>query len=213
MTAQRMVEEQIVARGVRDQRVIDAMRRVPRAVFVPEAWQDRAHEDRALPIGCRQTISQPYIVARMSELLAVEPTHSVLEIGTGSGYQTAVLAELARTVCSIEVLPQLSRIASDRIEMLGYRNVTARVGDGHSGWGTEQSFDRVIVTAAPDVVPPVLVDQLVMGGRLVLPLGEENQVLVVIDRTPNGTVKREVMPVRFVPMTHDTSGDDHGGEQ
>lgn len=211
MTAKQMVEEQIVARGVRDQRVLDALLRVPREVFVPDSLRGRAYDDRALPIGSRQTISQPYIVARMTELLAIEPSHTVLEVGTGSGYQTAVLAELARHVYTLEVLPDLGRLAMERLDAMGYQNVSARIGDGHAGWLDASPFDRAMGTAAPDRVPPALVDQLRDGGRLVLPVGRDDQRLIVVEKEQGGISRQNVMPVRFVPMTGNRLGCEQGG--
>ena len=211
MTARQMVEEQIVARGVRDERVLDALLRVPREVFVPSSWRDQAYADRALPIGHRQTISQPYIVARMTELLGIEPTHRVLEVGTGSGYQTAILAELAQHVYTLEVLPELARISMTRLAEMGYLNVSPRVGNGHAGWLDESPFDRVIATAAPDQVPSALVDQLVEGGRLVLPVGSGDQTLVVVEKRWGEISQQKEMRVRFVPMTGNQRGCEEGG--
>ncbi len=201
MTIQRMVEEQIESRGVRDERVLEALLRVPREVFVPDVWRAQALDDRALPIGNGQTISQPYIVARMTELLGVQPMDTVLEVGTGSGYQTAVLAELARHVYTLEVLPDLGRLAKSRLDGMGYENISVRIGDGHAGWGEAAPFNRAIGTAAPGRVPQALVEQLGSGGRLVVPIGVGDQMLVVVDKGSEGISQREVMPVRFVPMT------------
>jgi protein-L-isoaspartate(D-aspartate) O-methyltransferase len=185
----RMVEEQVVRRGIADERVLGAMRRVPRHLFVDEALRDRAYGDRALPIGEEQTISQPYIVALMTSLLELTGTEKVLEIGTGSGYQTAVLAELARRVCSIERLPRLGQRARTVLEGLGYSNVWVRVGSGTLGWPDEAPFDRIIVTAGGPSVPPPLFEQLAPGGRMVLPLGDmEAQTLTVVENV-NGTMK------------------------
>ncbi|HWP85448.1 MAG TPA: protein-L-isoaspartate(D-aspartate) O-methyltransferase [Terriglobia bacterium] len=199
-----MVEEQIVARGVRDERVLEAMRAVPRHLFVPPSWQAQAYSDRALPIGQGQTISQPYIVALMTELLAVQPEDSVLEVGTGSGYQAAILSRLVRRVYSIEILPALAEAAGKRLSQLGYANVTVRTGDGYRGWPERAPFDAIIVTAAPPEIPEELVAQLKRGGRMVLPVGDspENQSLMVIEksRTSEAITKRSVLPVRFVPM-------------
>ncbi len=191
--------------AVDDRRVLRAMRRVKRHLFVPEPWRESAYEDRPLPIGHEQTISQPYIVAFMTELLELDADDSVLEIGTGSGYQTAVLAEIARDVCSVEIVPELAAQARTTLRELGYQNVKVRAGDGYAGWPDQAPFDKILVTAAPDHVPQPLVDQLRPGGRLVLPVGPDSwsgQELVVLTKTPEGEIEREsVMAVRFVPFT------------
>lgn len=177
-----MVEEQLIRRGITDPRVLDAMRRVPRHLFVEEALQDRAYGDHPLPIGEQQTISQPYIVALMTQLLELRGAEKVLEVGTGSGYQTAVLAELARRVCSIERQPALAVQARSRLEQLGYTNVWIRVGNGTLGWPDEAPFDRILVTAGAPFVPPPLFEQLAAGGRMVLPLGGSvSQTLTVVE--------------------------------
>jgi len=196
-----MVAAQIEARGVRDARVLDAMRRVERHRFVPEPQRDLAYQDRPLPIGHDQTISQPYVVALMTEAARVRPGAKVLEIGTGSGYQAAVLSELAGHVYSIEIIEPLARQAAARLEALGYRNVTLRAGDGYRGWPERAPFDAILVTAAPPRIPQPLLDQLAVGGRLVAPVGEAEQDLVVVERTAAGFQRRHVIPVRFVPMT------------
>ena len=186
----RMVDDQLVARGLADERVLAAMRKVPRHLFVDEALRERAYGDHALPIGEEQTISQPYIVALMTSLLALSGREKVLEVGTGSGYQTAVLAELARRVCTIERLPRLAQRARAVLEGLGYANVWVRVGSGTFGWPDEAPFDRIIVTAGGPAVPPPLFEQLAPGGRRVLPLGDtESQTLTVVENA-NGTMKR-----------------------
>jgi len=201
----RMVDDQIQRRGVKDARVLAAMRRVPRHLFVPEPGRARAYDDGPLPIGEGQTISQPYIVAFMTEALAVGPGDRVLEIGTGSGYQAAVLAEIVKEVFSIEILDRLAADATRRIAELGYRNVTVRVGDGWFGWPDKAPFDAILVAAAPGEVPPALIDQLKPGGRLVIPVGRtgptDAQNLVRITRTAEGTRRELLLPVRFVPMT------------
>ncbi|HET7877086.1 MAG TPA: protein-L-isoaspartate(D-aspartate) O-methyltransferase [Methylomirabilota bacterium] len=180
---ERMVEEQVAARGVLDPRVLAAMRRVPRHLFVDEAMQERAYGDHPLPIGEGQTISQPFIVARMTELLRLAGSEKVLEIGTGSGYQAAVLAELAARVCTIERLPKLAARARQTLEMLGYANVWVRTANGTLGWPDEAPFDRIVVTAGGPSVPPPLFEQLAEGGRMVMPVGDAaNQVLKVIDK-------------------------------
>ena len=197
---QRMVEEQIAARGVRDARVLAAMRKIPRHLFVPPQMLPYAYADEPLPIGHGQTISQPYIVAFMSEALELKPQDRVLEIGTGSGYQAAVLAELAREVYSIEIVEPLGKEAAERLERLGHSSVKLRIGDGYRGWPEAAPFDAIMVTAAPDHVPPALVGQLREGGRLVLPVGRFFQDLIRIRRTPKGTQRESLLPVRFVPM-------------
>jgi protein-L-isoaspartate(D-aspartate) O-methyltransferase len=198
----RMVETQIVSRGVRDPRVLDAMRKVPRHLFVAPEERPHAHEDHPLPIGGSQTISQPYIVALMTELLALPPKARVLEIGTGSGYQSAVLSEIAQEVYSIEILPDLARSASAKLKELGYNNVTVRAGDGYRGWPEHAPFDGIIVTAAPEKIPEPLVEQLAPGGRMVIPVGGFFQELKVFTREPDGSVsEKAIIPVRFVPMT------------
>ncbi len=198
---QRMVDEQIAARGIRDARVLDAMRRVPRHLFVPESARASAYLDYPLSIGFNQTISQPYIVAFMSEALDVEAGHRVLEIGTGSGYQAAVLGELAGEVYTIEIVEPLAERARATLAEQGYRNVHVRAGNGYLGWPEEAPFDRIIVTAAPETIPPALVEQLKMDGILAIPVGVGEQVLQVLRRTPSGMTVLKTLPVRFVPMT------------
>ncbi len=198
----RMVETQIVARGVRDPRVLAAMREVPRHLFVDSAHRSEAYEDHPLPIAGNQTISQPYIVALMTELLDLQPGERVLEIGTGSGYQSAVLSRLAREVYSMEIVPELARAAGERLKKLGYANVTVREGDGYRGWPEHAPFDGIIVTAAPPRIPEPLVDQLASGGRMVIPVGDFFQELKVFRKDKNGKVtENDILPVRFVPMT------------
>ncbi len=198
---QAMIREQIEARGVRDQKVLDAMARVPRHLFVPEAWKDRAYEDGPLPIGEGQTISQPYIVAFMTEAIAPERSHRVLEIGTGSGYQAAVLASVVREVYTVEILPTLGERARKLLKDLKYDNVNVRIGDGHAGWVEHAPFDAILVTAAPDTIPPVLIEQLKIGGRLVIPVGRNEQHLIRLTRTAKGVDRETLLPVRFVPLT------------
>ncbi|HEX5855381.1 MAG TPA: protein-L-isoaspartate(D-aspartate) O-methyltransferase [Thermoanaerobaculia bacterium] len=198
----RMVETQIVARGVRDGRVLAAMRVVPRHLFVDSAQSAQAYEDHPLPIAGNQTISQPYIVALMTELAEITPGEKVLEIGTGSGYQSAVLSRLAKEVYSVEIVPELARASSERLRRLGYGNVTVREGDGYRGWGEHAPFDAIIVTAAPDRIPGPLLDQLAPGGRLVIPVGSFFQELKVLSKDKNGKIsEKDILPVRFVPMT------------
>ena len=197
----RMVTEQIQRRDVVDRRVLAAMRKVPRHRFVPEELRSEAYDDHPLPIGEGQTISQPYIVGIMSELLQLRGGERVLEVGTGSGYQAAVLAELAREVYSIEILGPLARRAVITLRELGYGGVVVRAGDGYLGWPEAAPFDAVIVTAAPDHIPQPLVDQLKIGGRLVIPVGEYYQELLQCVRTPKGLACKSIIPVRFVPLT------------
>jgi protein-L-isoaspartate(D-aspartate) O-methyltransferase len=198
-----MVERQLVSRGVASRRVLDAMRKVPRERFVPPDLAPRAYDDRPLPIGLGQTISQPYIVAYMSELLRTAPEHRVLEVGTGSGYQAAVLGELVREVYTIEIVPALARRATAVLKELGYPNVQVREGDGYAGWPERAPFDRILVTAAPEQIPKPLLDQLAVGGVLVAPVGEPGttQWIVVAEKTDRGIVERRTIPVQFVPFT------------
>lgn len=200
-----MVRTQIEERGVRDPEVLRVLRSVPRHLFMPEAARPAAYEDHPVPIGYGQTISQPYIVGFMTELLAPARKHKVLEIGAGSGYQAAVLSALAGQVYSIEIVPELARSAAATLKKLGYENVTVRLGDGYKGWPEEAPFDRIILTAAPPEIPRTLLDQLRPGGRLVAPEGSSvfGQQLVVVDKAPDGRLKkRSVLPVMFVPMVH-----------
>ncbi|TAH39603.1 MAG: protein-L-isoaspartate(D-aspartate) O-methyltransferase [Planctomycetota bacterium] len=198
---QRMVSEQVEARGVRDARVLEAMRRVPRHAFVPAELRAEAYADHPLPIGHGQTISQPYIVAFMTEALGLRGGEKVLEIGTGSGYQAAVLAEIAGEVFTIEIVEPLARAAEQRLREHGYHNVRVRAGDGYQGWPEAAPFDAVIVTAAPERVPQPLLDQLRPGGRLVIPVGGAWQELILLEKTAQGLRERRLLPVRFVPMT------------
>ena len=197
---ERMVQEQMVGRGIRDRRVLDALRRVPPHRFVPPEMQVSAYEDTPLPIGLGQTISQPYVVAFMTEALELKPQDRVLEIGTGSGYQAAVLSLLVREVYSMEIVEQLGMEAEARLKQMGYRNVRVRIGDGYRGWPEAAPFDAIIVTAAPPDVPPALVAQLRLGGRMVVPVGRYVQNLVRLRRTAKGPERENLVPVRFVPM-------------
>ena len=209
----RMVETQIAARGVRDPRVLAAMRKVPRHLFVAPAERARAYDDQPVPIGDNQTISQPYIVALMTELLELPPKSRVLEIGTGSGYQSAVLGELASEVYSIEILPELARAAGDKLKELGYDNVVVREGDGYHGWIEHAPFDGIIVTAAPERIPQPLVEQLSPGGRMVIPVGGFFQELKVFTKDRDGRVtEKDIIPVRFVPMTGEIEKEKTPGE-
>jgi protein-L-isoaspartate(D-aspartate) O-methyltransferase len=196
-----MVERQLIARDIDDPRVLDAMLAVPRHLFVPEAQRARAYSDSALPIGYEQTISQPYIVAFMTQALRIRAGDRVLEIGTGSGYQAAVLAALADTVFTIEILPPLAARAEATLKQLGYANVRVRTGNGYLGWPERAPFDRIMVTAAPDEVPPALVQQLRIGGLMAIPVGTLTQELRILRRTATGMQTLHTLPVRFVPMT------------
>jgi protein-L-isoaspartate(D-aspartate) O-methyltransferase len=206
---QRMVEEQIERRGVRDARVLAAMRAVPRHLFVPEELRDRAYDDAPLPIGEGQTISQPYIVAFMTEAARLRPGDRVLEVGTGSGYQAAVLAAAGAEVMSIEILPGLADRARQALAAAGFAKVAVRTGDGFRGWPEAAPFDAVLVTAAPDEVPPPLLGQLKVGGRLVIPVGTGTQELIRVTRTAKGYERESLLPVRFVPMTGEARGPRH----
>ena len=197
----RMIDEQLKGRDIRDAKVLEAMRRVPRHRFVPDSVREDAYSDHPLPIGHGQTISQPYIVAFMTEALDLKPTDRVLEIGTGSGYQAAVLAELAREVYTIEIVEPLAKSAAETLSALGYKNVHTRTGNGYLGWPEAAPFDKIMVTAAPDEVPPALVEQLAPGGLIAIPVGAIIQELQIMRRTPEGLVTLKTLPVRFVPMT------------
>lgn len=195
-----MVEEQIIARGIQDTNVINAMLRVERHKFVPMEYEKYAYNDGPLPIGEGQTISQPYIVALMTEALKLKKGERVLEIGTGSGYQAAVLSLIVKEVYTIEILPLLANSAQHRLESLGYKNVYVRCGDGFLGWSDKAPFDGIIITCAAPRVPEPLIDQLAEGGRLVMPEGDEWQMLVLYKKIKNKLLKEELLPVRFVPM-------------
>lgn len=198
---EKMVETQIKNRGVKDERVLSAMLKVERHRFVPKAYESQAYSDRPLPIGEGQTISQPYIVALMTELLELKGEERVLEIGTGSGYQAAILAELAREVFTIEILEPLAFSAKKLLSELGYRNIEVKAGDGYLGWPEHAPFDAIIVTCAPDHIPKALFDQLKEGGRLVVPVGTHTQELKKIIKRPGKMEAIDVLPVIFVPMT------------
>jgi len=195
---------QLRRRGIRDTRVLRAIERVPRELFVDEAFADHAYQDIALPIECGQTISQPFVVAFMTERLELAPRHKVLEIGTGSGYQAAVLSHLCRRVYTVERWRELQKAAEQRLAQLKINNVTTIIGDGWLGWPPQAPFDRIIVTAAALDAPAALLDQLKEGGRMVIPLGEtrDAQSLVQIDKTEEGLVETPLLPVRFVPLVH-----------
>jgi protein-L-isoaspartate(D-aspartate) O-methyltransferase len=196
-----MVRDQIAGRGIKDDRVLDAMRKVPRHMFVPANMRNMAYVDSPLPIGMEQTISQPYIVGLMTESLALGSRARVLEIGTGSGYQAAVLSVIADSVFSIEIIPELAGRAASVLDTLGYRNVSVRTGDGYEGWPGKAPFDGIIVTAAAPRIPPPLARQLRVGGRLVIPEGGMPQMLNTYEKTQAGLELLSSVPVRFVPMT------------
>lgn len=200
---QEMVRQQIEARGIADKRVLAAMLKVERHLFVPESLQTYAYIDYPLPIGEEQTISQPYIVALMTELLDLDSNENVLEIGTGSGYQAAILAELADSVFTIEIIESLAECAEKLLKDLGYENITVRCGDGYAGWEEHAPFDAIIVTCAPPEIPQPLIEQLAEGGKMVIPVGRWWQELMLIEKKEGRIEKREVAPVRFVPMTGD----------
>ena len=200
-----MVERQIRQRGVTDTRVLSAMEFIPRERFVPTDARAQAYDDVPLAIGFNQTISQPYIVAYMTDVLDVRESHRVLEVGTGSAYQAAVLATLAREVWTIEIVPVLAAAATDLLPSLGLSNVHVRLGDGYSGWPEQAPFDRIMVTAAPDDIPEPLIEQLAVGGRLVIPVGSQGgpQWMMVVEKSANGVERSRTIPVQFVPLTRD----------
>ncbi|HEY7534773.1 MAG TPA: protein-L-isoaspartate(D-aspartate) O-methyltransferase [Thermodesulfobacteriota bacterium] len=196
-----MVEHQIISRGIQDTKIIKAMLQVPRHKFVPEGLRKVAYSDNPLPIGMEQTISQPYIVALMTELLKPKGGEKVLEVGTGSGYQAAILAEVGCEVYTIEILESLSAKAREILNSLGYTNINYKIGDGYGGWPEQAPFDAIIVTAASEHVPEPLINQLKVNGRMVIPIGDQYQNLLLIIKTDEGIEKKTVTPVRFVPMT------------
>ncbi|PIP12284.1 MAG: protein-L-isoaspartate O-methyltransferase [bacterium (Candidatus Stahlbacteria) CG08_land_8_20_14_0_20_40_26] len=195
-----MVEEQIVKRGITDEKVIDAMGKVPREEFVPDNYKPYAYIDSPLPIGYEQTISQPFIVALMTYLIDLEGGKKVLEIGTGSGYGAAVLAEIAEEVYTIEILKPLAETAEERLTRLGYDNIKVRCGDGFFGWEDYAPYDAIVVTCAPGYIPRPLVDQLKIGGKMIIPVGESFQELLLVTKTEEGIKEESIIPVRFVPM-------------
>ncbi|MCZ6632830.1 MAG: protein-L-isoaspartate(D-aspartate) O-methyltransferase [bacterium] len=205
---EKMVLTQIENRGVKDPRVLNALRKVPRHLFVRSDMKERAYDDNALPIAEGQTISQPYIVGIMTELVAIGPEDRVLEVGTGSGYQAAVLGELAKAVYSIEILEPLATASAQLLHSLGYDHVKVRHGDGYRGWPEEAPFDAIVVTAVPDHIPQPLVDQLKVGGRMVIPVGREDQELRLLVKTKEGVRQKQIISVRFVPMTGEAQEDD-----
>lgn len=197
-----MVTVQIVDRGVKDQAVLRAMRKVPRHLFVPEEYKSGAYDDNPLPIGYGQTISQPYIVAYMTEVLKPDPSKTALEVGTGSGYQAAILAEIVKHVYSIEIVPELAKESAARLKELGYKNITVKYGDGYKGWQEYSPFDIIIVTAAPEQIPKPLIDQLAENGRLVIPIGapQSIQELILLVKKNGEIEKSRLTFVRFVPF-------------
>jgi protein-L-isoaspartate(D-aspartate) O-methyltransferase len=204
-----MVSRQIQARGVRHSGVLEAMRTVPRHLFIPEEYTKLAYADRPLPIGHRQTISQPYVVAYMTEALNLKGHERVLEIGTGSGYQAAVLSLLVQEVYTIEIVKPLADAARERLEEMGYSNIHVKWGDGYKGWPEEAPFDAVIVTAAPPEIPEALVDQMRVGGRMVVPVGNGSQDLLRVTKTEDGIRTETMLPVLFVPMVPGEDMEDH----
>jgi protein-L-isoaspartate(D-aspartate) O-methyltransferase len=197
-----MVVSQIISRGVTDNRVIEVMKITPRHMFVPEDAIEYAYNDHPLPIGYGQTISQPYIVALMTELLNLKGDEKVLEIGTGSGYQAAILSQLTDSCFSVEVVKELAEMSAKRLKDLGYNNVVVKWGDGYEGWLIHAPFDAIIITAAPEKIPEELIDQLKTGGKMVVPVGTQYQNLLVIIKTRKGYQQDNIIPVRFVPMVH-----------
>jgi len=196
-----MVEQQIRGRGIADKAVLQSMSKVERHRFVPASQWDSAYNDSPLPIGEGQTISQPFIVAYMTEAAELSASEKVLEIGTGSGYQAAILGEIAREVYTIEIVPPLAERAKATLSQLGYKNVFVKTGNGYLGWPEHAPFDAIVVTAAPDEVPQALVDQLAVNGKMVIPVGTFNQQMMIITKTSKGVVERKTIPVRFVPFT------------
>ena len=204
----KMVEEQIIPRGVKNKRVLKAMRKVKRDQFVPTTYQGQAYDDNPLPIGYGQTISQPFIVASMSELLDPQPQDNILEIGTGSGYQAAILGEIVKEVFTIEIVEALGKNAQDTLKKLGYKNVHVKIGNGYMGWPEHAPYDGIVVTAAPDHIPPTLVQQLKPGGKMIIPVGPEGgiQDLMVITKNKDGEIQsKNLYPVRFVPFAGGTN--------
>jgi len=196
-----MVENQIISRGIQDSKLIQAMITIPRHKFIPENLREYAYGDNPIPIGMEQTISQPYIVALMTELLKLKEGEKVLEVGTGSGYQTAILAEMGCEVFTIEIVESLVEKARQVLESLGYKNIHYKIGDGYSGWPEYAPYDAIIVTAAPDHIPQPLIEQLKVNGRMVIPVGDLYQELILIKKREKRVEMKTVTPVRFVPMT------------
>ena len=199
---QTMIKEQIIARNITNKNVIEAMSSVDRELFVDQAWRHSSYTDSPLPIACGQTISQPYIVAFMTEASQLDKEAKVLEIGTGSGYQAAILAKICKEVYTIERVQELAESAKNRLKELGYNNVHVKTGDGYKGWASKSPFDAIIVTAAPAEIPQELIKQLKLNGRLIIPVGDEHQELLRITKTKTGEQVEQLLPVRFVPMVN-----------
>ena len=195
-----MVEYQIRDRGIKDKQVLAAMSKVPRHKFVDSSWKDLAYSDQPLPIGHNQTISQPFIVAYMTEAAEIPPTAKVLEIGTGCGYQSAILAEIAQKVYSIEIISQLAELARQTLGQLGYGNIEIKTGDGYQGWADHAPYDAIIVAAAPKHIPQALIDQLATNCKMIIPVGTWSQEIVMLTKTKNKIIEKSTIPVRFVPM-------------
>jgi len=202
LAREKMVKEQIERRGVTDKAVLEAMKKVERHLFVPEDLKNAAYTDSPLPIGYRQTISQPYIVAFMTQAISPAPDDRVLEIGTGSGYQAAVLAELVKEVYTIEILEPLAESARALLEDIGYQNIRVKCGDGYKGWKEYAPFDAIVITAAPPSMPEELISQLKTGGRMIVPVGQFHQELYLITKTETGLERKALLPVVFVPMVN-----------
>jgi protein-L-isoaspartate(D-aspartate) O-methyltransferase len=204
---ERMVQEQIEKRGVKDVKVLQALRRVARHKFVPEQYRSQAYMDCPLPIGAGQTISQPFIVAFMTEILGLNSSKKVLEVGTGSGYQAAILAEICDKVYTIEIIESLGEKARDLLSRLGYSNIHVRIGDGYKGWKESSPFDAIIVTCAPTHIPDPLKDQLTEGGKMIIPVGGAgSQELILLVKEKGQLIERSIFPVRFVPMLKEDRG-------
>lgn len=205
MERNEMVIRQIEARGIEHTATLNAMKKVPRHLFIPQNLWGYAYNDGPLPIGYRQTISQPYIVAYMTSLLEPEKGEKILEIGTGSGYQAAVIAEIVDSVFTVEIVDELAKSASDKFEQLGYENIWVKAGDGYFGWVEHAPFDKIIVTAAAEEIPPILIEQLKEGGKMIIPVGPEFniQYLILVEKINGKIIERNMLPVRFVPFTRD----------
>lgn len=209
-----MIYHQVEGRGIADQSVLEAMRQVPRERFVPEDIRNLSYIDGALPLNMEQSISEPFIVAYMAESLKLHLEHKVLEVGTGSGYNAAILSRLARDIYSVEIIKTLAHEASERLWVNGYENVYVKEGDGYLGWSEKAPFDRIILTAAPSHIPQVLIDQLAIGGIMVAPIGKQNQFLYRITKKDEKTLEKELLiPVRFVPMSRKSEQDGHSHKQ
>lgn len=200
--AEKMVKNQIIYRGIKDAKLIEVMKNTPRHLFVPKELEQYAYSDNPLPIGEGQTISQPYIVALMTELLELKGDEKILEIGTGSGYQAAILSQLADSCYSIEIVKSLANSSKLKLKQLGYNNVVVKWGDGYKGWSEHSPFDCIIITAAPEKIPEELIKQLKTGGKMILPVGKYWQDLILITKHENGIKEEKIIPVRFVPMVH-----------